>query len=106
LAGGGVIRALTSHPLRLQIIRAVALAGELAPKDLAAQLEVPLGNVSYHVRELVDAGVLRATKTEPVRGTLKHFYAVDRASLLRGLGELGREIAAVRAAAGLNGSVA
>lgn len=98
-----MVKALVSHPLRLRIVREVALAGEISPRELQSILDASLGNVSYHVRQLHEAGVLRATRTAPVRGTLQHFYAIDRAGLKRGLGELGRDVAAVREAAGLSG---
>lgn len=96
-----MVKALVSHPLRLRIVREVASAGEISPTQLAVILDEPLGNVSYHVRQLHEAKALRATREAPVRGTLQHFYAIDRAGLKRGLGELGREVAAVREAAGL-----
>lgn len=48
-----------------------------APVDLAQELAVPLGNVSYHVRRLVDAGALKLVGSTPVRGALRHDYRLE-----------------------------
>lgn len=61
------------HPLRRQILKAIG-DGESSPKDLAAQLEWPLSNVSYHVRVLINCDVLELTRTKQVRGSMQHFY--------------------------------
>jgi hypothetical protein len=42
----------------------------------------PLGNVSYHVRQLHDVGVLRLVKKTPRRGAIEHYYSVDGGELL------------------------
>ena len=51
------------HPLRLRILRE-CLLHELTNKELADRLETSPGTVLYHVRQLVDAGLLSAA---PVR---------------------------------------
>jgi DNA-binding transcriptional ArsR family regulator len=50
------IKAL-SHPLRIRILRLCQL-GELTNKELAERLDRDPGTVLYHVRHLVDAGML------------------------------------------------
>ncbi|WP_047868798.1 transcriptional regulator [Nocardiopsis sp. RV163] len=52
-----------AHPLRVRILR-LCLTRELTNKELADRLEVTPGTVLYHVRQLVDAGLLLAA---PVR---------------------------------------
>jgi hypothetical protein len=42
----------------------------------------PLGNVSYHVKTLLEYDCVELVKTEPRRGAVEHFYrATDRAFL-------------------------
>jgi DNA-binding transcriptional ArsR family regulator len=61
------------HPLRREILKTMA-AGETSPRDLAKTLDRPLSNVSYHVRVLLDCGVLELVRTRQVRGSMQHFY--------------------------------
>lgn len=67
--------AVFSHPLRLRIMETLA-EGEASPSQLAAEFGVNLTGLSYHVRALLDAGLLRRTRTRPRRGAIEHFYAV------------------------------
>lgn len=73
--------AVLKHPLRLRIVQGIG-GGALSPKDLAASLGEPLGNVAYHVRELCAAGVLRKAGTRPVRGAVQHFYRYESVGVL------------------------
>jgi DNA-binding transcriptional ArsR family regulator len=69
---------VAAHPLR---IRALSVLTERAasPKELAAELGAPVGNVSYHVRELESAGLIELVEERRRRGTVEHFYrALDR----------------------------
>jgi DNA-binding transcriptional ArsR family regulator len=62
-----------AHPLRTRILG--ALDGRTAsPSELAADLEAPLGVVSYHVRRLVALGFLKLVKRVPRRGAVEHYY--------------------------------
>lgn len=45
-----------------------------SPTEFAAELELPLGNVSYHVNELEKYGCVELVRTQPNRGALEHFY--------------------------------
>ena len=65
-----------SHPLRRKILRRAR--DPVSPKQLADSLREPLGNVSYHMRELADAGLLEFVRTEPRRGAVEHFYRASR----------------------------
>lgn len=67
-----------AHPLRIHILR--VLEDRVAsPSEIAAELDAPLGNVSYHVRFLARMGLIELSSTEPRRGAVEHYYrAVGR----------------------------
>jgi DNA-binding transcriptional ArsR family regulator len=67
-----------SHPLRHRLLG--LLDDRVAsPNELARELGLPLGRVSYHIRLLADLGAIELVRTEPRRGALEHFYrAVTR----------------------------
>ncbi len=62
-----------AHPVRAAILN---LLGQktASPKDLAIELEEPLGNVSYHVRELLSLNCIVLVDTAPRRGAIEHYY--------------------------------
>jgi DNA-binding transcriptional ArsR family regulator len=67
-----LLRAI-SHPLRHRLLG--MLDGRVAsPNQLARELGLPLGRVSYHIRLLNDLGAIELVRTEPRRGALEHFY--------------------------------
>src|SRR3954468_8222548 len=67
-----LVKAL-AHPLRVQILS--TLEDRIAsPSDLAAELDAPLGNVSYHVRTLADLGLVKLVKRRTRRGAVEHYY--------------------------------
>lgn len=45
-----------SHPLRLSIVTELRKAEPLSPNGLSKALDASLGNVSYHVKTLLEAG--------------------------------------------------
>src|SRR3954469_1052640 len=62
-----------SHPLRHRLLG--MLDGRVAsPNELARELELPLGRVSYHIRLLHELGAIELVRAEPRRGALEHFY--------------------------------
>jgi DNA-binding transcriptional ArsR family regulator len=67
-----VVKAL-AHPLRVQILSLLEQQ-TASPSELAAELHVPLGNVSYHVRQLQSFGLIRLVRTTPRRGSIEHHY--------------------------------
>src|SRR3954447_19294741 len=73
----GLLKAI-SHPLRHRLLG--MLDGRTAsPNELARQLGLPLGRVSYHIRLLHELGAIELVRAEPRRGALEHFYrAVTR----------------------------
>jgi DNA-binding transcriptional ArsR family regulator len=63
------------HPLRRQILRAMAEQDPISPRQISDELRQPLSNVSYHVRVLADCGAVTLVDTAPVRGSMQHFYS-------------------------------
>jgi DNA-binding transcriptional ArsR family regulator len=67
-----LVKAL-AHPLRVSILS--ALEHRIAsPSQLADELGVPLPNLSYHIRMLVQLDLLKLVKTRPRRGAIEHYY--------------------------------
>jgi DNA-binding transcriptional ArsR family regulator len=62
------------HPLRREILRQMAGEEAISPREIAAALHQPLSNVSYHVRVLADCAAVTLVNTQPVRGSMQHFY--------------------------------
>jgi DNA-binding transcriptional ArsR family regulator len=79
------------HPLRRDILRRMAGEDAISPRELASALRRPLTSVSYHVRVLADRAAIALVRTEPVRGSVQHFYrtAIEApwARLILGLSE-------------------
>ncbi len=72
---------VVAHPLRIQAL-SILFERPASPKELAAELGSPVGNVSYHVRELEDAGLIELVEEKRRRGAIEHFYrAINRPSL-------------------------
>jgi DNA-binding transcriptional ArsR family regulator len=68
-----------AHPLRVRILTELH-KGISSPNQLAQKLGEPLGNVSYHVKTLLEYNCVELVKTEPRRGAVEHFYrATERA---------------------------
>lgn len=68
-----------AHPLRVRILSSLH-KGISSPNQLAQELDEPLGNVSYHVKTLLEYDCVELVKTEPRRGAVEHFYrATERA---------------------------
>lgn len=64
------------HPLRRQALRCFKQRRpEWSPGELAKLLRVGLSHLSYHMRVLSELDVIEEVRTEPVRGSLRHFYA-------------------------------
>jgi len=68
-----------AHPLRVSILTSLQ-RGISSPNQRAQELGEPLGNVSYHVKTLLEYNCVELVKTEPRRGAVEHFYrATERA---------------------------
>lgn len=67
-----LIRAI-AHPLRHQLL--FMLNERVAsPKELASELDEPIGRVSHHIRTLATLGAIELVDTKPRRGAVEHFY--------------------------------
>jgi len=62
-----------AHPLRVKILTSLH-KGISSPNQLSQELGEPLGNVSYHVKTLLEYDCVELVKTEPRRGAVEHFY--------------------------------
>lgn len=66
------------HPTRRKVLEIIAGRGEngdaISPLEIAGLLDVPLTNVSYHVRVLAACEAITLAGTKPVRGSRQHFY--------------------------------
>jgi len=62
-----------NHPVRAQAL--TILTHRIAsPREIADQLEQPIGIVSYHVRVLAELGLAEIVEEQPVRGAVEHFF--------------------------------
>lgn len=68
---------VVAHPLRIE---ALSILSERAasPKELGAALNTPVGNISYHVRELERIGMIELVEEKARRGAVEHFYRAIR----------------------------
>lgn len=72
LTESSVVRAL-AHPLRVRILR-ILDERTASPRELAQELDAPLGNVSYHVRTLAQLGLIKLVRRRQRRGAVEHYY--------------------------------
>ena len=69
-----LIRAL-NHPIRRRILRLMLDRGQrLCATEIAAEFEMQLGDVSYHLVSLRDHRAVKPAGTKQVRGALQRFY--------------------------------
>lgn len=61
------------HPLAVEILERCD-GQSRSPTQLARTLDVPVGRLSYHFRQLADKDLLILVDTVPRRGALEHFY--------------------------------
>jgi DNA-binding transcriptional ArsR family regulator len=70
--------AIVAHPLRSQCLTILA-ERTASPNELAIELKEDVGNVSYHVKQLLKMEAIELVSERPVRGAVEHFYrAVKR----------------------------
>lgn len=69
------------HPIRARAL-SILNEGVASPKEIAAELDLPLGTVGHHVKQLEALGCIELVETKPRRGAVEHFYrGVDRSFL-------------------------
>jgi len=64
-----------SNPLRARALELIA-AQPTSPKRIAAELDLDVRTVAYHVRVLRRLGCIELVETLPRRGTVEHVYRV------------------------------
>jgi DNA-binding transcriptional ArsR family regulator len=64
-----------SNDVRTRALELLA-EGPRSPKLIAAELELDLRNVAYHVRVLKKLGCIELVETVPRRGAVEHVYRV------------------------------
>ena len=62
-----------AHPLRSRILARLE-EKTASPSELAEELDISLGVVSYHVRRLHALGFLKLVRRVPRRGAMEHYY--------------------------------
>jgi len=62
-----------SHPLRSEILTILS-ARTASPKEMADELDDTIGNVNYHVEQLLKYGCAEMVRHRPARGATEHFY--------------------------------
>ncbi|MBC7955694.1 MAG: helix-turn-helix transcriptional regulator [Cytophagales bacterium] len=73
--------AALAQPLRLQVFRALVVAGQagLTPGTMAEGLGVPAATLSFHLKELVNAGLVtqeRASRNLIYRAAYEHMNSL------------------------------
>lgn len=68
-----LIKAL-AHPLRVRILSILETRDMASPNEMAEELGVSLGVMSYHVRRLHALGFLELVRRTPRRGAIEHHY--------------------------------
>jgi Helix-turn-helix domain len=72
--------ALLIHPVKVSIIEAMSWVGEpLSATDLDRILsgQVGVSLISYHLRKLVELGVIQPVRKDAVRGAIQTFYTLS-----------------------------
>ncbi|HEY8581682.1 MAG TPA: winged helix-turn-helix domain-containing protein, partial [Capillimicrobium sp.] len=72
-----------SHPVRVRAMR-ILEEREASPSEIARELDLPIVNVSHHIKVLVKLGVIEQVAERYVRGAIEHRYRlVPRVTLSR-----------------------
>jgi DNA-binding transcriptional ArsR family regulator len=65
--------AIVAHPLRTRCLTILS-DRTASPNELAKELGEEVGNVSYHVKQLLKMEAIELVRERPVRGAVEHFY--------------------------------
>jgi len=76
---------LLSHPIRLQILRLLAKR-EMYPAEIASTIGVHEQKVYYHIRQLMNAGMLTIHERSEIRGTVAKRYKATSLNFCLSLG--------------------
>jgi DNA-binding transcriptional ArsR family regulator len=75
-----VVKAL-AHPLRVRILSMLD-ESVMSPSEIAEQIDVPIGNVSYHTRQLLELGMIKLVRETRRRGAVEHHYTAEARPLI------------------------
>jgi DNA-binding transcriptional ArsR family regulator len=67
-----LVKAL-GHPVRAEALT-ILNTRVASPNEIAKELGLPVGNVSYHVNELEKLGCVELVRTEQRRGATEHYF--------------------------------
>jgi DNA-binding transcriptional ArsR family regulator len=70
-----------AHPLRAKVLNRLN-EGVASPNEMSRELGEPLGNVSYHVKALLELGCIELVDTAQRRGAIEHYYRAVRTAAL------------------------
>jgi DNA-binding transcriptional ArsR family regulator len=73
--------AIVAHPLRAKCLTMLS-DRTASPNELAKDLGEDVGNVSYHVKQLLKMGAIELVRERPVRGAVEHFYRAIKRPLM------------------------
>jgi DNA-binding transcriptional ArsR family regulator len=73
--------AIVAHPLRSRCLTILS-DRTASPTELADELGEEVGNVSYHVKQLLKMEVVELVSERPVRGAVEHFYRAIKRPLV------------------------
>lgn len=73
--------AIVAHPLRSRCLTILS-DRTASPNELANELGEDVGNVSYHVKQLVKMEAIELVRERPVRGAVEHFYRAIKRPLV------------------------
>ncbi|MFH1409382.1 MAG: helix-turn-helix domain-containing protein, partial [Nanoarchaeota archaeon] len=76
---------LLSHSIRTRIIRLLAKK-EMYPAEIAAKIGLHEQKIYYHIRQLVNAGILTICERTPIRGTVAKKYTPNSLNFCLTLG--------------------
>ena len=62
-----------AHPVRVKVLEMLN-EEPAAPVEISKKLDVPLSNLSYHFRTLLELGCIESIQAEQVRGSIKTTY--------------------------------
>jgi hypothetical protein len=75
----GSLVSRTLHPIQVAVVEAMYwIRLPLSPSDVSSMLDgtCTASHVAYHVKALVDRGILQLVDTETVRGATRHLYVL------------------------------
>ena len=74
------------NPARQDILRLLQLAGRpMTPKELSDKMGISASSVTFHIKKLVDLGVVALDHTENIRGITARYYKALNVAVRLGL---------------------